>query len=605
MKKTPSLKESIEAQKALDTFLAESEEYFQLVSQENPEISLKRIRPDLNDFTHDAAEQEIAFRQDTNIKPAKTALHLSQAHIDEIAFCAYNPIYMAMNYSKIVHQDYGIIPFEMWPYQQKVAKSFFGEKRALLCWPRQAGKTITVAYMLLYYCIFNKMKNVAIVANKRSTAVEILDRIKLVYLNLPMWLKPGVVKWGEGQIVFENGCKIFAAATTSASIRSHSISVLYIDECSFIHKKLWASFAKSTFPVVSSSKLAKIIISTTPNGKDHFYKMWEAAVKKRSSYVPIRVRWWEVPGRDEKWRERTIMDEFSGDVEAFLQEYDTKFSDSSKAYVGTKAFERLSATVVEPLRTFEKESMRIFEEPIPGVTYLMFCDIGHGTGKDSTTAIVFSLESNPLRIVAAFKSNTTHLIDVPHVFVELAKAYNNATVAVENNDMGGAVANDMWYKLNYTYMLNMDIERPDRRYTEIGLRTTGKSKKIGEQYLKFLLENDKLVIRDYRIMEEISNLSYNDKNGAFEAEDVTINDDFYAALRMFAYFLRTQNFSWLTEKKDGTGLENPLMKQREDDEMAKMTASMAAKQLASTTPQPKKRHDDRYESRFKDGIVRF
>jgi len=165
--------------------------------------------------------------------------------------------------------------------------------------------TTSVGY-LLWLSLFSENYNIAITANKKSLAVDILARYQLAYENLPMWLQQGVDEWNKGSIKLENGSKILAASTAASSIRGGSFNCVFMDEFAHVHNNLAEEFFTSTYPVISSGKTTKIIIVSTPRGMNLFYKMWMDAVNKKSDYFPVDIHWSRVPGRTEEWKETTI-----------------------------------------------------------------------------------------------------------------------------------------------------------------------------------------------------------------------------------------------------------------------------------------------------------
>jgi hypothetical protein len=232
------LQKAIEKQKELDKYLAEVDEYFKQISDESFEENKKRIeywekREDegnpLPEIKFDVNGNEINFMGNSEIVPKNCQLPLTQEHVDEYTYCAYHPIYTIKRYFRIVSEDRGIIPFELYDYQVELVQNFFKYNRNIALQSRQSGKTTTVASCLLYYCIFNEDKTIGIISLKKSGAIEVLDRIKTMYLNLPTWLKPAVKKWNNGSIKFVNGCRLIAAATTISSLRGKSLSCIFCD----------------------------------------------------------------------------------------------------------------------------------------------------------------------------------------------------------------------------------------------------------------------------------------------------------------------------------------------------------------------------------------
>jgi len=165
--------------------------------------------------------------------------------------------------------------------------------------------TSTVAY-LLWRSIFSDDQNIAILANKGSLARDILGKYQLAYENLPDWLQQGVVVWNKGSVELENGSKLVAAATSSSAVRGGAFNCVFLDEFAFVPNNIANDFFNSVYPVISSGKTTQIIIVSTPNGMNLFYKLWIDAMQRRNNYKPFEIHWSDVPGRDEKWKEETI-----------------------------------------------------------------------------------------------------------------------------------------------------------------------------------------------------------------------------------------------------------------------------------------------------------
>jgi len=177
--------------------------------------------------------------------------------------------------------------------------------------------TTTAAAYLLYEAIFNSNKSIGILANKGATSAEILDRLCKMFEELPWFLKPGVVTWNKTSITLANGSKCFSAATSSSSIRGKSVGTLYCDE--FAHIDNDVEFFESTYPVISSGKTTKVIITSTPKGMNLFYKLWIESEQGRNEFVRSKYLWYDHPERDEAWRQTT---ESNIGTQNFSQEYD-------------------------------------------------------------------------------------------------------------------------------------------------------------------------------------------------------------------------------------------------------------------------------------------
>ena len=247
---------------------------------------------------------ERGYLGNLNLKRKGTNIEWTEEKVQEFLRCAKDPIYFSEKYINIVHVDHGLIPIHLYDYQREIIDKITNHRRCAVVTSRQAGKTTTAVCVILHYVLFSDHKTVALLANKGEAAREILDRIKIAYEALPKWLQQGVLEWNKGSVEFENGCKILASATSSSAIRGKSISLLYIDETAFVDN--WDEFFASVFPTISSGTTTKILLTSTPNGLNHFYKTCEGAQNGTNGYQFVKVMWYDVPGRDEACKKDTL-----------------------------------------------------------------------------------------------------------------------------------------------------------------------------------------------------------------------------------------------------------------------------------------------------------
>lgn len=269
------------------------------------------------------SKANLYYNGNVTIKKAGVQQKLSPHEIEEYVKCRDDPVYFCRKYVKIIDLDRGLVHFDMWDFQEKMIKTFSENRFVINLLPRQMGKTITVAAFLLHYAIFNKHKSIGILANKAATSREILGRIQRMLENLPFFLQPGVVEYNKGNVEFGNGSTLMAAATSSDSIRGFSFNVVYLDEFAFVENA--DTFYTSTYPVISSGSNTKVLITSTPNGMNLFYKLWEDARMGRNDFVPVKVHWSENPKRDNKWKETTLK---NIGKRQFAQEYECVAGDT-------------------------------------------------------------------------------------------------------------------------------------------------------------------------------------------------------------------------------------------------------------------------------------
>ena len=255
-----------------------------------------------------------------SLKKPGTEISYTEEQLIEIAKCIEDPIYFIKTYVKIVNVDRGLVPFDMWSFQEDMVRDFHNNRFSIAKMPRQVGKTTTTVGYMLWCVLFNIDYKIAILANKGSLAREILGRIQYAYEYLPLWLQQGIKTWNKGNIELENGSMIFAYATSASGVRGGTYNLVFLDEFAFVQHNMAQDFFTSTYPVISSGKTTKVIIVSTPNGLNMFYKMWVDAVEGRSTYKPLEVHWSQVPGRDEAWKNETIR---NTSEEQFRQEFES------------------------------------------------------------------------------------------------------------------------------------------------------------------------------------------------------------------------------------------------------------------------------------------
>ncbi len=482
-----------------------------------------------------------------NLKRIGVELQYTEEQVKEIIKCSEDPVYFIRNYVKIVNVDKGLVPFEMWKFQEDMVSTFHENRFSICKMPRQVGKTTTAAGYMLWSVLFQENYNIAILANKGSLAREILGRIQYAYEYLPLWLQQGIKVWNKGNIELENGSKINAYATSAAGVRGGSYNLIFLDEFAFVPKNMADEFFTSTYPVISSGKTTKVIIVSTPYGLNHFYKMWVDASEGRSLYKPLEVHWSMVPGRDEKWKEETIR---NTSEEQFRQEFETEFIGSSATLISGAKLRSLA--FFDPI--YQEECFDIYEQPQPNRLYICTVDCSEGVGGDYSTVNVVDVTETPYKQVAKYRNNKLPLLFFPTIVYSIAKRFNEAYVLIETNNIGQQVVDILHYDLEYENIYKLEhhhikgqsISGGFKRSTSFGIKTTKSVKKIGCANLKTLVESDKLIIRDFDTIAEMN--TFVRVRDSYQAEEGN-NDDLVMGLVLF---------SWLTAQsyfKDSTNID--------------------------------------------------
>jgi len=497
-----------------------------------------------------------------NLKAAGVVHQYTKEQVEEYIKCAGDVEYFARSYIKIVNVDYGLMPFNMWDFQAKMLKTFQNNRFSICKLPRQVGKSTTSIAYILHLVLFTDQQNVAILANKGALARDLLAKLQLAYEYLPKWLQQGVVTWNKGNIELENGSKVLAAATSSSAIRGGSFNLIFLDEFAFVQRNLADAFFASTYPTISSGKTTKIIIVSTPNGMNHFFKMWTDATEGRSEYVPIEIMWNDVPGRDEEWKKQTIA---NTSEEQFRQEFETEFIGSTHTLIHPMKLREMSWTTPNK----DKFGLDYYELPDPRKIYIGVFDVSEGVGGDYSALSIFDVTQHPYRQVAKYRSKEISPLMFPDVIYRFARWYNNAYVLGETNNIGQQVVQSLFMDLEYenviaTFTKNKSIKVGGGFNTRsaFGVRTTKSVKKIGCSNLKTIIESNKLLITDFDTIEELTN--FVEVKDTYRAEEGG-HDDLAMTLVLFGWLVTQSYFKDLTNSDIRRNLANETMKDVHDD----------------------------------------
>ena len=472
--------------------------------------------------------------------------------LKEYQRCMKDPVYFAENYVKVISLDDGLVPFSLYPYQEKMFEHFNEHRYNIVLACRQSGKSISACAYLLWFALFHSEKTVAVLANKGATAREMLSRITLMLENIPFFLQPGCKALNKGSIEFSNNSRIIAAATSGSSIRGLSVNLLYLDEFAFVERA--TEFYTSTYPVVSAGKDTKIIVTSTANGLGNmFYKIWEGALQETNEFKAFRVDWWDVPGRDEEWKNQTIAN--TSQLQ-FDQEFGNTFFGTGDTLINAETL--MSMRAKNPIAILEGGDLLVYEKTRKDHEYIMTVDVSKGRGQDYSSFNLIDISVRPFRQVAVYRNNTISPILFPNIIYKYANSYNSAYVVVESNDQGSVVCNGLYHELEYE---NIHVESSVKA-DAIGINMNRKVKRLGCSSIKDLLENNKLKIVDEKTIVEIS--TFVARGQSYEASDGN-HDDLMMNLVMFGYFTSTQFFGDMTDIDIKQMLFEKKMKEIEDD----------------------------------------
>ncbi len=511
-----------------------------------------------------------------NLKPAGIGIEFTKDQVKEYMKCAQDPIYFIKKYVKVVSLDEGLVPFNLYDYQEEIVNAVHNNRFVISKLPRQSGKSTTMISYILHYVLFNQSMTVAVLANKQSTAREILSRLKMAYEYLPLWLQQGIVEWNKGSIELENGSRILASSTSASAVRGGSFNMIFLDEFAHVPQNIAEEFFSSVYPTITSGQSTKVLMVSTPNGLNLFYHYWRGATKRegekgKNEYIPIEIHWSQVPKypggplRDQEWKEQQIK---NTSEQQFQTEFECDFIGSTNTLISSSKLHCLN--FISPIDN-NNDGLMIYEQPKEDHLYVMAVDTARGQGLDYSAFLVVDITTSPYKVVARFRNNTISPLVYPTAIRSVGDKYNQAYCLIELNDIGAQVADILYQDLEYENVLQSVYKGRAGQVigsgfggsqSQMGVRTTGPVKKLGCSVLKSLIENDKLLIDDMDIIQEL--YTFVAKGASFEADDGH-NDDLVMCLVLFAWLTRQEYFKNLTDMDIRKDIYEDEMKRIEED----------------------------------------
>jgi hypothetical protein len=472
----------------------------------------------------------VRYDESSYVKRPDLEYEYTPEMLQEIERCSQDFFYF-LKYVKILHPDEGRTEFIPRDYQEEILNYVIDERFVIACCSRQSGKTTCIGAFVIWYACFHDDKYVAIGSNNAKSAIDFLSRVKVMYEELPGWLKPGVIKYNELSMKLENGTSINTAATSKNAFRGRSVNLMILDEFAhLISDKIADDFYAANFPAISESKESKLIILSTPKGMTNlFARLYKDAENGFNDFKFIHVPWQRVPGRDEKWKEQQLR-AMGGDYSKFRQEFDADFIASGNTVIDPDILRKLINKYKSPLIKELDGRLLIWEKPQQGARYVIGGDPSKGTGNDYAAAQVLKvINLKPLDFeqVAAFHCNKTDLYEFAEIVDRMGHYYNTALLMIENNAEGYAVTSTLHWTHEYPNMYCHS-----QKIKELGIKSTKLTKTRAVLFMKRVVEDGSVTLHDRNTLEELTDFS-EVKPNKFKCEN--INDDLISALYWATY----------------------------------------------------------------------
>jgi len=515
------------------------------------------------------------YNGNASLKRAGIDLSYTEKEVLELAKCVEDPTYFIDNYCYIVTLDHGIQPFKLYDCQKEKVETIHNNRKVIIMEGRQQGKTTVAAAYILWYTLFQESKTVAILANKASTAREIMSRYQLMFEYLPPWMQQGVKTWNKGDVELENGSIVFTAATTAAGIRGKSVNLLYIDEAAIIPNTIADQFFTAVYPVISAGQTTKILITSTPLGYNHFWKFWNDAVNKVNDFVPMFIPYSRIPGRDEAWalEQRRQLGELK-----YNQEVLCKFLGSSLTLIDSSTIEYMSTCPT----VYSKDGLDLYEYPIKAErddeeklvrkphSYVIVADTAKGVGGDYSAFVIIDITEVPYKLVGKYRDNKIAPMLYPTVIHKVARDFNDAYVLIETNS-SEQVAHILHNELEYGNIVFVNRSTKTGQVvsggfgggkTQLGVNTDKRVKRIGCFTFKSLLEEKKLLIFDADVISEIS--TFIQVRDSYQADE-GYHDDLVMPLVLFSWLTTNPYFREMSDVNIREAMYQERIKQIEEE----------------------------------------
>jgi hypothetical protein len=509
------------------------------------------------------------YKNNPLLKRTGTRIEWTPEAVEEYRKCSESPQDFIETYMKIVHLDHGLIPFKLRGYQIEMINAIHTERRVIMCMARQSGKSTAVIGYILWYILFNPHVTAALLANKEKTALEILNKLHVAYMHLPLFIQQGVMEWNKGSITLENGSRVIADSTSADTVRGYAISLLVVDETA--HIEHWEEFSTSVIPTISSAKTSKIVQISTPKGLNHFYNTWinaQPEAKNPNGYYPIMVHWTAVPDRDAAWQVEALK-ELNNDTDKFAQEYECEFIGSSGTLIAGWKLKELMKTYATPI--VEKDNLSKYQDPIRDHKYVMTVDVSEGKGLDYSAFHVIDVTALPYQQVCTYHSNQSTPIEFTEIIFNTAKSYNEALILVEYESLGPQVSDALFNTYEYEGLLSTESAGSRGKRistkggkTDKGIKMSITVRTMGCSLLKLLVEQGKLIVNDYNTIAELATFSREEGKQKYEAEE-GCHDDLVMSLVVFAWLSDQDYFSDYTGVQTLAQLREKDVKAIEDD----------------------------------------
>lgn len=438
-------------------------------------------------------------------------MEITEEEVEEFKKCKADPVYFMSNYIKVIHPVRGLVNFKMYPFQIKIVDALESHRFNILRKFRQAGCTTTGSGYALWKALFQKHQAIVVLSIGDTEATEVLEKIKLMYDELPEFLKPGIDPKGDNKHTFKlmTGSVIKSRSSGRQSGRSLAGSFLMIDEAAFIENidTIWAA----VYPIISTG--GRVFVLSTVNGVGNWYEQtYTQSINGENRFNPIDINWrdhpeykrqpegfeWLYKELEEKdinvdeWEETTRSNLPS---KKWLQEYEAAFMGTGDTYIDGEVLRHITESISTEYYIKYNNRMRVWSDPEPTKSYVIGVDVSLGRDRDNSAFQVLCAETGEQ--VSEFYSNKTPINDFAKIIKDEAIFYNNAHVICERNTIGNNLIDWLFNILEYD---NLWCDKSG----DIGFQVTAKNRDIILAQLEEALRRSEVKLYSERTSIELN-----------------------------------------------------------------------------------------------------
>lgn len=509
---------------------------------------------------------------DFQLRRANLPFRYTEDELEILKICIKDKIFFGNNFINLKDAEKGWQQIKLRGYQEKLLKSYINNRWNIVLYPRQSGKTTTTIVEIVHFCISNYDKDVVVVAQSETVVGEILSKIKQAFSALPFFLQPGFVRFTTKGFALDNGCRLSIGVASESVVQGFSLDLLFIDEFAYIPASAAQKFWINIYPALTNNPQSKCIIASTPNGRNLFYELWIGAVNKTNNFVTNKVYWYDVPNRDEKFKEDTIKNiGLTGWLMGFECSFDTNLTsifnvhkqkilrDNQLNFENKWSYDNDTVLKSFDIMTISKD---VTNYNLKEDYFIWSVDISEGLGQDYSILKIRKLEYNPTykrleyKLIGVYRNNEIAVSDFGTLIINLVKHFsiNKIRIVIENNNYGGEFLNQISnlykYDRNYGYFDNIclakfirnnrnedNINNADKY--EIGIRWNRENKLVGVNAFRNLINDDIFDLTHYQSIEEVLNFGKNKTNNSYQSQFG--HDDLVMADITASYFVNSGN----------------------------------------------------------------